>query len=73
LNDWYYRLLAVVAIVVGLETIVIPILMKLRKGDERKIDRIILEKIEGDVYRDTAGKRYRLTEVETGPADETDS
>jgi hypothetical protein len=67
LNDWYFRLLAVVAIVVGLETIVIPILMKLRKGDERKIDRIILEKIEGDVYRDTAGKKYRLMEIDTGP------
>jgi hypothetical protein len=68
LNDWYFRLLAVVAIVVGLETIVIPILMKLRKGDERKIDRIILEKIEGDVYRDPAGRKYRLTEMNVEPA-----
>jgi len=73
LNDWYYRLLAVVAIVVGLETIVIPILMKLRKGDERKIDRIILEKIEGDVYRDPAGKKYRLMEMDAKPAARTDS
>jgi hypothetical protein len=73
LNDWYYRLLAVVSIVVGLETIVIPILMKLRKGDERKIDRIILEKIEGDVYRDASGRKYRLTEMDVEPATRTDS
>ena len=73
LGDWYFRLVAAVAIVVGLETIVIPILMKLRKGDERKIDRIILEKIEGDVYRDTAGRKYRLMEMDTEPAAKTDS
>jgi hypothetical protein len=63
LNDWYLRLLAFVAIIVGLETLVIPILMKLRKGDERKNDRIILERIDGDVYRDTNGRKYRLTEM----------
>jgi hypothetical protein len=73
LNDWYYRLLAVVAIIVAMETLVIPILMKLRKAEGQKKDRIVLEKVDGDVYRDAAGKRYRLTEVETGPADETDS
>jgi hypothetical protein len=73
LNDWYFRLLAVVAIVVGLETIVIPILMKLRKGDERKIDRIILERVDGDVYRDTAGRKYRLMEMDVEPATRTDS
>ncbi len=37
--------------------------MKLRKGDERKNDRIILERIDGDVYRDTNGRKYRLTEM----------
>jgi hypothetical protein len=68
LKDWYFRLLAVVAIVVGLETIVIPILMKLRKEDELKIDRIILEKIEGNVYSDPAGRKYRLKEMDA-PAD----
>jgi hypothetical protein len=73
LSDWYRRLLAFVAIIVGLVTLVIPILMKLRKGDERKIDRIILEKIEGDVYRDTTGRKYRLTEMDVEPAAKTDS
>jgi Na+-transporting NADH:ubiquinone oxidoreductase subunit NqrB len=73
LNDWYFRLLAVVAIIVGLETIVIPILMKLRKVDGRKTDRVVLERINGDVYRDTSGKKYRLTEIDSQPAIETDS
>ncbi len=71
--DWYYRILAAVAIIVGLETLVIPILMKLRKGDGRRKDRMVLERVDVDVYRDAAGKRYRLTEIETGPADGTDT
>jgi MFS family permease len=73
LNDWYYRLLAVVAIIVALETMVIPILMKLRKVDGRKNGRMVLERIDGDVYRDTAGKRYRLTEMDTESSAGTDS
>ncbi|MFH1369962.1 MAG: hypothetical protein ABII09_01550 [Planctomycetota bacterium] len=71
--DWYYRILAVVAIIVGLETLVIPILMKLRKGDGRKNDKIVLERIDGDVYRDSAGKKYRLMEMDAEPAARTDS
>jgi hypothetical protein len=65
--EGYYRLLAVVAIIVGLETLVIPILMKLRRKNGRKSEKVVLERIEGDVYRDSAGKRYRLTEIDTEP------
>jgi hypothetical protein len=67
-NNWYLRFMAVVTIIVGLETIVIPILMKLRKGDGRKIDKIVLEKIDGDIYRDSAGEKYRLTKIDMEPA-----
>jgi Na+-transporting NADH:ubiquinone oxidoreductase subunit NqrB len=63
-NDWYYRLLAFVAIIVGLDTLVIPILMKLQKGAELKNDKVVLERVDGDVYRDTAGRKYRLTEMD---------
>jgi hypothetical protein len=73
LNDWYFRLLAFVAIIVGLVTLVIPILMKLRKGDERINDKIVLERVDGDVYRDAAGRKYRLTEMDVEPATRTDS
>jgi hypothetical protein len=66
-NSWYLRFIAVVAIIVGLETVVIPILMKLRKIGGRANGKIVLEKIEGDVYRDTTGKKYRLTEIDSQP------
>jgi hypothetical protein len=72
-NNWYFRFIAVVAIIVGLETVVIPILMKLRKIGGRANGKIVLEKIEGDVYRDTSGKKYRLTEIEGQPSKVTDS
>lgn len=72
-NNWYLRLLAFVAIIVGLVTLVIPILMKLRKGDERKNNKIVLERVDGDVYRDTTGRKYRLTEMDVEPATRTDS
>jgi len=68
-NDVYYRFVVVVAIVVGLATLVVPIMMKLRKGDERKREKIVLEKVEGNIFRDAAGKRFQLKELDTGPDD----
>ena len=59
----YYRILAVVAIIVGLLTLAIPILMKLRKGTGQKKQKLVLEKVEGDVYIDSSGKRYQLKEI----------
>lgn len=68
-NDWYYRFLILIAILLGLETLVIPILMKLRKGDGYKKNKLILEKIEEGIFRDHTGKTYRLTEID--PAKES--
>ncbi|MBW8001561.1 MAG: hypothetical protein FVQ80_06015 [Planctomycetes bacterium] len=59
----YYRILAVVAIIVGLLTLAIPILMKLRKGAGQKKPKLVLEKVEGDVYSDSSGKQYQLKEI----------
>jgi hypothetical protein len=64
-EELYFRVLAVVAILVGLETLVIPILMKLRKGQAASSEKLILEKIDGDLYTDSAGKKYRLMEIDT--------
>jgi hypothetical protein len=72
-NNWYLRFIAVVAIIVGLETMVIPILMKLRKVDGRESGKIVLERIDGDVYRDTAGRKFRLIELDANPGARTDS
>ncbi len=64
-NDWYYRFLALVGIVVGLVTLVIPILTKLRKPGGIQKGKLILSPIEGDLYRDSSGKTYRVTEIKT--------
>lgn len=57
-NQLYFRTITVVAILVGLETLVIPILMKLndRVSDEKKI--LTLEKIDKHTYKDASGNRY---------------
>lgn len=66
-NITYFRIMAAVGILVGLETLTIPILMKL-KGDESedssKSDRLELYKIDDENYRDTTGKVYRVREIE---------
>jgi len=62
-DQGYYRGLSVVAIIVGLETLAIPMLMKLRKGATQEKQTLVLEKVEGDMYRDTTGRQYRLTEI----------
>ncbi len=62
-NEGYYRALAVVAILVGLETLAIPMLMKLRKGDVQEKQTLVLEKLEGDMYIDATGRQYQLKEI----------
>ncbi len=59
-NDLFFRILAVVAIIVSLETLVIPILMKLRKTTSYKKEKLVLQKIDDDIYEDSAGNKYRL-------------
>lgn len=64
-NDDYYRFLTVVAIIVGLGTLVIPILMKLRGGQGSTKGLLVLENIEGEMYKDSLGKVYRVKEIDT--------
>ena len=65
--ETYYRFLAVMAILVGLETLAVPILMKLRKKNGEKREPLVLERIQDDLYRDRTGKKYQLKELETEP------
>ena len=62
-EEGYYRALAVVAILVGLQTLAIPIMLKLRKGSGPQKERLVLERLQGDTYRGPGGKRYRLREI----------
>jgi len=66
-SDSFLRVLAVVAIIVGLETLVVPILFKMRRGVEEKGRSLILERVAGDLYRDLEGKTYQVKEVESQP------
>ncbi|MEJ2246859.1 MAG: hypothetical protein P8Y80_12395 [Acidobacteriota bacterium] len=61
-DEAYYRFLTVVAIMVGLETLSIPILFRMGKGQKREL--LILEKLEDGTYRDTGGKRYQVNSLE---------
>ena len=63
-NPDYYRWVAVVAILVGLLTLVIPICSKLRGKEEALTGRLILRKIGDNIYVDQSGRQLRVTEVE---------
>jgi hypothetical protein len=64
-KELFFRTVGVVAILVALETLVIPILVKLRKGQRNTTAKLVLEKIEGDLYKDTAGQKYHLKPLDT--------
>ena len=68
-SEGYYQILAAVAIIVGLETLVVPILMKLHKGHAPTRETLVLERTEGEVYRDRAGREYRVTPLDPGSAE----
>jgi len=62
-NEVYYRLLAVIGILLALETLLIPIMMKLSKGNHNTKKQLRLENVEGETYRDSSGKLYQVTEI----------
>jgi hypothetical protein len=65
-DDFYFRLLAVVSIVVALETLTVPILMKLGRGQATRVRTIVLEEVGDGVYKDSTGKLYTVAEAEPG-------
>jgi hypothetical protein len=66
-SEGYYQILAAVAILVALGTLVVPILMKLRKGDgaAAAVETLVLTRIGERIYRDHDGREYRVTEIES--------
>ena len=66
-NDLYFRVLIVVAIAVGLQTIVIPLLLKIQtenfEGKKGKNERLILEKADDGTYHDSKGDRYSVQKI----------
>lgn len=60
-HEVYLRLLAAVAIITGVMTLTIPILMKLRKGVTSAGQRLVLERVDGERYKDANGTIYDVT------------
>ena len=70
-DDGYYRLLSVVAIAVGLETLAVPIFLKLRRGNQRSTRELVLEEVGTGIYRDSDGRMYEVRE--TSPEQDLES
>lgn len=64
-EDGYYRGMIVVAIIAGLFTLVVPILMKLGGGaNDVRRPGLQLEHVQADLYRDPSGRTYRVQPIE---------
>jgi len=66
-TEIYFRFVAAVAIVVGLETVSLPILMKLGKEAVQKREQLVLEKLEDGTFRDSEGTKYQVKELDPVP------
>jgi hypothetical protein len=65
-SETYFRFVGVTAILVVLETLVIPILIKFRQGDGNEIKQLVLQCVREDVYEDASGKRYQVSRIDPG-------
>lgn len=63
-GEYYYRILAVIAILVGLETLTIPILLKLGSNETAENRHLELSHIKDNMYRDSTGKTYSVQELD---------
>lgn len=61
----YYQSLGVIAILVGLETLVIPILLKLKGGDKEPTKELHLTHVDGNYYTNAAGDKYEVKALDT--------
>lgn len=66
-DEGYYKLLVAVSIVVVLLTLVIPILMKIRKGVDDSLRTLVLAENQDGTFSDQSGMIYRVTKMETEP------
>lgn len=61
----YYQSLAVVAILTGLETLVTPILFKLRGEEKEQAQELHLTLIDGNHYKNESGDKYEVKALDT--------
>lgn len=62
--EGYYRLLAVISIIMVLFTLLIPILMKFAHKETVHIEQLILVKSADGTYTDAQGQQYRVERME---------
>jgi hypothetical protein len=67
-NAVYFQSLAVIAILTGLETLVIPLLLKLGVKEKVQSKELILTHVDNNLYKNSSGDMY---EVKTLDAVET--
>jgi hypothetical protein len=63
--DLYFKILTVFAILVGLMTLMIPILLKIGKGGGSVGEGLLLKHKEADLYTDNEGVVYEVKRVES--------
>ncbi len=66
----YFQVLAAVSIVVGLITVSVPILMRIRTEAGGPVRTLVLAHVEGDRYQTADGSLYQVTALSTAPATE---
>lgn len=64
-NQDYYRLLAVVSIIVVLLTLVIPILLKIRKGNTALVKTLVLTQCAEGRFTDKEGNTYTVNKIDS--------
>ena len=65
-SDGFWRSIAVVSIIVVLETLVIPILSKIQKDVIQRKETLLLERLEDNTFVDTAGTKYEVIKIDEG-------
>lgn len=75
-DEGYYRFMAVSAVLVVLATLVVPICSKLAAPEAPQPvssatgampEHLVLQKVSGSIFADTAGRKFQVTEIETEP------
>lgn len=62
-DEWYYRLIGVVGVIVVLFTLIVPICLRLSQSVSSEIAELKLYLEQKDIYRDDSGSRYRVTKI----------
>jgi len=62
-TNLHSQLIGVVSILVGLQTVLVPIFMKMRKGETSPALQLQLTQVDDNRYRDASGREYLLQET----------